>query len=226
MATRITFKAKSGSEASGEISLPEGSGKAPTVVLAQEWWGINDHIRSLLDRLAKAGFVALAPDLYHGKIAPAGDSATAGKMMQALDWKVAMDEIAGAAAFLAKHERGNGKVGMMGFCMGGALTFAAATQVPELSAVTPFYGIPGAETDYTKVKAPIQAHFAKRDDWAKASSAEEIKNLIQKNGGSMELFVYDADHAFVNDTRPEVYNADAAKQAWERATAFLHKHLG
>jgi carboxymethylenebutenolidase len=224
MATRTTFKAKSGSDTSGEISLPEGAGKAPAVVLAQEWWGINDHIRSLLDRLAKAGFVALAPDLYHGKTAK--DAGEAGKMMQALDWKGAMDEIAGAAVSLTKHERGNGKVGMIGFCMGGALTFAAATQVPELAAAAPFYGIPGPETDYKKVRAPIQAHFAKRDDWAKASTAEEIKKVIEQNGGSMELFVYDADHAFVNDTRPEVYSADNAKQAWDRAMAFLHEHLG
>jgi len=225
MATRITFADESGSEKSGEIALPAGSGKSPAVVVIQEWWGINDHIRSLLDRLAAEGFVALAPDLYHGTVAK--DAGEAAKLMQGLDWKTALGEIAGAVSFLAAHPRGSGKVGAMGFCMGGALAFAAACKVPALGAVVPFYGIPGPEhADLTKVTAPIQAHFAKRDDWAKASSAEEIKKQLEMRGKSMELHVYDADHAFANDTRPEVHDPVSTKLAWGRAMAFLHQHLG
>ena len=223
--TRETFKAKSGAEASGEIALPAGEGKAPAVVLLQEWWGINDHIRSLLGRLAEAGFVAVAPDLYHGKVAR--DAETAGKMMQALDWAKAMDEIAGAVAHVAAHPRCNGNVGAIGFCMGGALAFAAATQVPELKAVVPFYGVPGAgKAEWSKVKAPIMAHFAKRDEWAKPSLAEDIKKELEGRGQKMELHLYDADHAFVNDTRPEVYSPDNAQLAWKRSMDFLHQHLG
>jgi len=227
MATRETFESRSGAEASGEIALPAGEGKAPGVVLIQEWGGINDHIRSLLGRLAEAGFVAIAPDLYHGKTARAGDAETASKMMQALDWGQAMEEIAGAAKFVAAHPRCNGKVGVIGFCMGGALAFAAATQVPELAAVVPFYGVPGpGKADWSKVTAPILAHFAAHDEWAKPSLAEDIKKALDARGQKMQLEIYDADHAFVNDTRPEVYAPDAAKLAWKRSMDFLHQHLG
>ena len=225
MATRESFKAKSGGEASGEIALPAGEGKAPAVVLLQEWWGVNDHIRSLLGRLAEAGFIAFAPDLYHGKVAR--DAETAGKMMGELDWAKAMDEIAGAAAFLAAHPRSSGKVGVTGFCMGGALTLAATTHVPQFAAAVAFYGVPGpGKADWSKVKAPIQAHFAARDEWAKPALAEEIKKELESRGQKMELHIYDADHAFVNDTRPEVHNPEAAKLAWKRMVDFFHHHLG
>jgi carboxymethylenebutenolidase len=224
MAQRVTFSAKSGAAASGEIGLPEG-GKGPGLVLVQEWWGLNDHVRSLIDRFAAAGFVTLAPDLYHG--VSTKDPAEAGKLMTALDGKRALDEIAGAVAFLASHERGNGKVGITGFCMGGAYAFAAACNVPELGAAVPFYGIPPeANADYAKCKVPIQAHFARRDEWATVAGAEAIKKKLEGFGQSMELHVYDADHAFVNDTRPEVHAPAEAKLAWDRAVAFLHAHLG
>ena len=225
MATRVTFQAKSGGEASGEIALPAGEAKAPGLVVLQEWWGVNDHIRSLLGRFAEAGFVALAPDLYHGKIAR--DAETAGKMMQELDWTKAMDEIAGAAAYLGSHPRCSGKVGVTGFCMGGALTLASVTHVPQFAAAVAFYGVPGAgKADWSKVKAPIMAHFSARDEWAKPSLAEDIKKELEAHGQKMVLHIYDADHAFVNDTRPEVYNPEAAKLAWKRSVDFLHEHLG
>src|SRR3954447_25897457 len=130
MASKVSFSAKSGAASGGEIALPEGSGKAPAVVLIQEWWGVNDHIRSLADRLARAGFLVVAPDLYHGTVTR--DAGEAGKLMQALDGKRAMDDIAGAVHFAMGHERGNGKVGVVGFCMGGAYSFAAASAIPEV----------------------------------------------------------------------------------------------
>src|SRR6516225_1181160 len=108
MATRIDFNAKSGAAASGEIALPAGSGKAPGLVLVQEWWGVNDHIRSLADRFAAEGFITLAPDLYHGTVAKKADEAA--RLMNELDGKRAMDDIAGAVAFLAAHPRVSGKV--------------------------------------------------------------------------------------------------------------------
>jgi carboxymethylenebutenolidase len=222
MAQRITFSTRSG-EASGELVVPAGGGSAPGVVLIQEWWGVNDHIRALLDRLASAGFVALAPDLYHGRTTR--DPAEAGQLMTALDKPRALEEIAGAVRHLASHERTNGKVGVMGFCMGGALTFAAAATIPGIGAAVPFYGIPSPAPDYAEVKAPILAHFAARDGWAKPSDAEAIQRQLTARGQAMELHVYDADHAFMNDTRPDVYNPDAAKVAWERSIAFLKAHL-
>jgi carboxymethylenebutenolidase len=226
MSTEITkFPSRSGGEASGPLALPAGEKKAPAVVLLQEWWGVNEHIHSILERLSAAGFVALAPDLFHGKVTKNADEA--GKLMATLDRPRAIEEIAGAVAYLRKHPRSNGSVAVMGFCMGGALTFAAATKVAGLAAAVPFYGIPDASTvDYGKVTAPILAHFAARDGWAKPEAAKAIQAELETYGRTMELHVYDADHAFFNDTRPEVYSADDAKLAWERTIAFLRKHLG
>ena len=225
MTTRVEFKAKSGAPASGELSLPEGADKAPGLVLVQEWWGVNDHIRSLADRFAAEGFMVVAVDLYHGTVTK--DFNEAGALMQALDGKQAMDDIAGAVAYLQAHARCNGKVGVTGFCMGGAYAFAAVSALPEVGAAVPFYGIPPAERmDFTRMKAPILAHFASRDGWAKPERAQEIVAAINAAGGSAAVEIYEADHAFVNDTRPEVYVADAAKLAWDRSVKFLHQHLG
>jgi carboxymethylenebutenolidase len=108
--------------------------------------------------------------------------------------------------------------------MGGALTFAAAVNIPHLGAAVPFYGVPG-DLDWARIKAPVLAHFAKRDDWAKPAAAEAIRDRLVAAGGTMELHVYDADHAFVNDTRPEVHHPENARLAWERSVAFLKDHL-
>lgn len=222
--TRVEFETKSGKKASGELAVPAGAGKAPSVVLVQEWWGLNDHIRSLLGRLAAEGFVALAPDLYHGKVTK--DAEEASKLMTALDRGQALEEIEGAAQFLLAHERAGGRVGVMGFCMGGSLSFRAAETISDFSCAVPFYGAPpAAEYNVSKVRAPIQAHFAGRDQWATPANAEQIMKNLNARGGTMELFVYDADHAFVNDTRPDVYSPENAKLAWERAMKFLHTHL-
>jgi carboxymethylenebutenolidase len=114
----------------------------------------------------------------------------------------------------------------MGFCMGGALSFASACHVEGLSAVVPFYGIPPAEkVDYAKVTAPILAHVARKDEWVSVAKAEALKGQLEKLGKSIQLEIYDADHAFVNDTRPEVYHEANAKLAWKRSVDFLKKNL-
>jgi carboxymethylenebutenolidase len=224
MTTKVTFKGKSGNDVSGELAEPNGAGKAPTVVLVQEWWGVNDHVKSLAERLAKEGFLVVAPDLYHGKIAK--DAGEAQELMTELDTVAAMKDIAATVGFLKEHARGNGKVGVIGFCMGGALSFAAACHVEGLSAVVPFYGTPPADkVDYANVTAPILAHFAKNDDWATVAKAEEIKTKLDALGKPMQLEVYDAGHAFVNDTRPEAYDEKSAKLAWQRSVEFLKKNL-
>jgi carboxymethylenebutenolidase len=224
MSEHATFSAKSGAPASGELALPKSGEKAPGLILVQEWWGITEHIKDLANRLAAEGFVVLAPDLYHGKTTKNPEEAA--KLMNELDGKRAIDDIAGAASFLAGDPRTNGKVGIIGFCMGGAYSLAAATFVPEISAVTPFYGVPPEGPDFSKVKAPIQMHIAKHDDWVTEDKVKAIKDQVTAAGGEMNYFVYDAHHAFVNDTRPEVYAPDQAKQALGRAVAFLHQHLG
>jgi len=224
MSSAITFTAQDGSQITGAIALPAGTDKAPGLVLVQEWWGVNDHIIHLAERFAAEGFITLAPDLYHGKVTKDPDEA--GALMKALDGAGALAEITTAAQHLIAHPRSNGKVGITGFCLGGAYTFTAATRVAEISAAVPFYGIPPVgRADYTKAK-PILAHFAARDQWATAAGAEDIKREVDAAGGSMTLHIYDADHAFMNDTRLEVYSPENAKLAWERTIAFLHQHLG
>jgi carboxymethylenebutenolidase len=212
---RVTFPSSAG-EASGVLVTPDGAGKPPGVVVIQEWWGVNDQITSVAERYAAAGFAAIVPDLYHGKTAKDADEA--GRMMKALDFGKAVQEIAGAVAFL--HERGSAKVAVTGYCLGGALTFATAVNVRGLAAVVPFYGLPG-DLDWTQVDAPVQAHFAIHDDWATVAGAEKIKAAVKV---PMELHVYDAQHAFCNDRRPDVFNPEAAKQAWDRALAFVRSH--
>jgi len=224
MATRLNFASTTGEKLEGALSKPAGSGKTGGVVVVQEWWGLNDHIKALCDRFAEAGFVALAPDLYHGKIARTQEEA--GAMMGALDTKKAVAEIGAAAARLKADPGCNGRVAVVGFCMGGALTLAAACSVEDLAAAVPFYGLPQLALDaYAKVKTPVQAHFAKRDDWAKASVAEDIQKRVRSGGGHMDLFVYDAGHAFMRSTDPQVYDPASARLAWERAVEFLQKHL-
>lgn len=224
MTKRTTFKAQGGADASGELSEPSGAEKAPGLVVVQEYWGVNDHVRSLVDRFAAAGFLALAPDLYQGTVTKNPDEAM--KLMVGLDRDRALRDIAGAVELLRSHPRCNGKVGITGFCMGGAYSFSAACAVPGLSAVVPFYGVPDpSKVDYAKVTAPIQAHFAKTDQWATPASAEAVKKQLEARGQTMELHLYDAQHAFMNDTRPEVHDPALAKQAWERAVAFLKKNL-
>jgi carboxymethylenebutenolidase len=214
---RVTFPSSAG-EASGVLVAPAAAGttKPPAVVVLQEWWGVNEQIQSVAQRYADAGFVALVPDLYHGQVAK--DAEEAGRMMKALDFGKAVQEIAGAVAFL--RERSNGKVAVTGYCLGGALSFASAVNIRGLAAVVPFYGLPG-DLDWSKVDAPIQAHFAKHDDWATVAGAQKVKAAVTV---PMELHIYDAQHAFANDRRPEVHNPEAAKQAWTHALTFLRAH--
>lgn len=219
MTNRVTFPAATG-EASGLLVMPEEQGKRPGVVLIHEWWGVNEQIESIAQKWAREGFVVIVPDLYHGKVVPIGDTKAAEAAMQALDFPRAVQEIAAAVSFLKTHSRGTGKVSVTGYCMGGALSFATAAAVPDLAAVVPFYGVPPS-ADWSRVDAPIQAHFAAHDVWATPDAAKAIQDQLGKYKRIMELHVYDAQHAFCNDKRPEVYNADACAQAWQRSVDFV-----
>lgn len=222
MAT-TTEKVKLPNGSSGEVVLPSGSDRAGAVVVLHEWWGVNDHIRSWLGRVAGAGYVAVAPDLYHGKVTTDGTEAS--ELMTKLDKTKALADIESAVNFARAHERSNGRVAVMGFCMGGALAFAAAARVRGLSAVVPFYGFPSTPLDYERIEAPILAHFAAHDEWAKPELAQDAKRELEARRKTIELHVYNAQHAFANDTRPEVHDPVATQLAWERTLEFLQARL-
>jgi carboxymethylenebutenolidase len=224
MSTMVKFSSKSG-QLSGAIAEPAGTHHVGGVVVIQEWHGLNDQMKGKVDRFAKEGFLALCPDLYQGKVATSDQDAAT--LMNQLDWGHAVADIGATAAHLRGHARSNGKVGVLGFCMGGALAFAAALNVDGLACAVPFYGVPQIPLDQlAKIKIPVQAHFAKKDEWAKASVAEEIQKKSRAAGGHMDLYVYDAGHAFMRETDASKYDAPSAKLAWERTLDFLRKHLG
>ena len=218
-----------GSTAGGYLA-PAEDGAGLGVVVIQEWWGLVPHIRDVCDRLAGEGFTALAPDLYHGRSVPPAEPDEATKAAMSLDLDRAARDMAGAAEYLAGHEavRGNG-VGVIGFCMGGSLALFLATLRPDLvKAVVPFYGIPrDRDPDWSRLAAPVEGHYAEDDDLAGPGVAAELERRLTDLGKEVRMFVYPGTrHAFFNDTRPEVYDADAARQAWIRTLEFLRAKLG
>jgi carboxymethylenebutenolidase len=220
----VEFRAN-GRMCDGYLSLPAG-GSGPGVIVIQEWWGLVDHIKNLADRFAAEGFVALAPDLYHGERTTSPDQA--GKLLMALNIAEAGKDMKGAAEYL----RASGavkpkKVGILGFCMGGQLALYAGQEYPEvIDAVVDFYGIhPKVEIVPSKVKVPVLGHFATRDKSVPLESVHAIANAVTKSGGSFEVHEYEADHAFFNDTRPQVHDAASTALAFSRTLTFLRKAL-
>jgi carboxymethylenebutenolidase len=224
MGTLVTFKRPDGADAKGYLANA-ARGDAPGLVVIQEWWGLQDQIKGLVDRFALAGFDALAPDLYKGVVVPYHDTQAATKEMSSLNFIDATEQtVRGAAQFL---KRNGAKVGLTGFCMGGAVAIIGAAKIPELSAAVSFYGIPPAEAAKPEqVKIPLQGHFASRDDYASPAVVDAFESAMKAAGGQPEFYRYDADHAFVNEQRMAVHDRQAAELAWDRATAFLRKHLG
>jgi carboxymethylenebutenolidase len=225
MSDRVTFSAVPSGHggASGVLALPPGSDVVPGIVVLQEFWGLNAHIVSVAERWADAGFVVVAPDLYRGALTT--DLEEASRFMDSLNRPRAIADIAGAVQYLRAHPRCTGKIGVVGFCLGGAFAFAAAAAgIEGLAAAVPFYGVPSS-ADWSMVTAPIQAHFSATDAWARPELAKQIQATLQAAGKLMEVFIYDAPHAFFNDTRP-VYSPEHAAMAWQRSLAFMHQHLG
>ncbi len=216
-----------------EFSRPDGThcrgyyvavGKdKPSVVVIQEWWGLNEQICSVVDRFAAAGYNALAPDLYHGRVAQDADEAS--HMMNGLDFPGAtFQDIRGAVAYL--QAAGNGRVAVMGFCMGGALTVASAVHLPEINAAVCFYGMPPQEfADPAQICVPFQGHFATRDTWCTPDAVAFLQSSMHGAGRVPEIYHYEADHAFFNQARPEVYDPHASDLAWARTLDFLERQL-
>ena len=220
MGETVQYTTPNGGNVSGYLATATGSTKH--VVIIQEWWGLNSQIRGVCDRCAAAGFNALAPDLYQGRVTTEPDEAN--HLMNGLDWVGATEQdVRGTAQYLKTR---GGRVAVMGFCMGGALTIIAGVKIPELDAGVCFYGIPPTEAaDPRHMKIPLQGHFANQDDWCTPQAVNALEATLKDARANYELFRYDAQHGFFNEQRPEVYNAEASQQAWTRMLGFLNKHL-
>jgi carboxymethylenebutenolidase len=214
-----------GSTATGYLATP-ASGKGPGVVVLQEWWGVEDHIRSVVDRLAAEGFVALAPDLYHGETTDQPDEAQ--QKMMALDMDLAEKELRGAVDHVAAHEATEGEgVGTVGFCLGGGLSIWAAAANPKVrAAVTYYYVMPHGKPDFSKIRASVLGHFGTKDEFVPVDAAEALERELSDAGVDVTFHFYEAGHAFFNDTnRLGTYDPEAAKLSWQRTTDFLREKL-
>ncbi len=225
MSGSIVHFPANGHTCDGYLSLPP-KGTGPGLIVIQEWWGLVDHIKTLADRFAAEGFVALAPDLYHGERTTSPDQA--GKLLMALNIEQAGKDMRGAAEYL----RANGsvkpkKIATLGFCMGGQLALFAAQEHPDvIDAAVDFYGIhPKVEIVPERVKVPVLGHFATRDKGVPLESVHALAGAVNASGGHFDVHEYEADHAFFNDTRPQVHDAAAASLAFSRTLTFLRKVL-
>jgi carboxymethylenebutenolidase len=222
MGEMIQFKRPDGKTCPGYLATPKSGQGAPGFVCIQEWWGLNDQIKKTADRLAEAGYRALVPDLYRGKVATAADEAS--HMMSNLNFPDAAEQdIRGSVQYLKQSSK---KVAVGGFCMGGALTILAAARVPEMDAGACFYGIPDLPAaEIKKIKIPLTCHFANKDGHWTPAKVDDLEATFKQSKSKFEIFRYDAQHAFMNESRPQVYDPASAKLAWDRTLAFLSKAL-
>jgi carboxymethylenebutenolidase len=225
----IQFKRPDGQLVDGYLVEPTDKANAPGVVVIQEWWGLDDEVKSVAERLAKAGYRALVPDLYRGKLAL--EAKEAEHLMGDLNYAdAASQDIRGAVQYL--KATGSNKVAVTGFCMGGALTVLSACNVPELDGTVVWYGYPPLEyVDAKAITKPMMAHWATHDDFFAVSGVDQLDSKLTEAGAQHEFYRYDAKHAFANpksDSRglpPLQYNEVAAKLAWDRTMEFLKNNL-
>ena len=217
----VTFKSN-GHTCDGYIA-----GSGPGVLVIQEWWGLVPHIKDVVDRFAAAGFTALAPDLYHGEASTEPDGA--GKLMMAMNIEQAAKDMSGAVNLL-QERTGHGQVGVVGYCMGGGLALVVAAHRPDaVKACAPYYGVipwPTAQPDLSAIDATIEGEYAEFDDYAGPEASAALQAQLRGLGKTATLHVHaGTHHAFFNDSRPEVYDAAAANEAWARTVTLLRTTL-
>jgi len=215
-----------GTTTKGYLSVPE-TGAGPGVLVMQEWWGLVDHIKDICDRLAEAGFTALAPDMYHGDSATDPDKAS--RLMMALDVPKVATDLAGAIEYLRNHDAcGSARIGVLGFCLGGQLAlYGACENAGAVGACIDFYGVhPKIQPDVTKLECPVLGLFAEKDGFVTSDVVSELSTRLTDAGKPHEFKTYEGvDHAFFNDTRTDVYDEASAIDAWDRSIEFLNAHL-
>jgi len=209
----------------GYLAGIEEGAERPGLILVHEWWGLSDHIRGIADRFAQAGFGVLAPDLYQGKVTK--DAQEAGRLMQSLDQQRALATLDAAVAYLGEQPGvRHGAIGVTGFCMGGSFALLLACHNQAIRASAPFYGDVPPDDVLRQLSAPVLFIGAERDQWITIEKMERLREALRRYGKEGEVVIYPgADHAFFNDTRPEVYNREAAEDAWRRVVDFLSEKL-
>jgi carboxymethylenebutenolidase len=229
MGKMVEFNRPDGQSVQGYLAEPANAAGAPGLVVLQEWWGVNAQIKGVADRFAAAGWVALVPDLYRGKSTV--EAAEAEHLMTSLNFgDAAGQDVRGAVVHLKARCP---KVGVTGFCMGGALTLLAAVNVPEADAAVVWYGFPPLEyIDATKIKVPLLGHYAIDDVPFPIATVDKLEDKLRAAKVNFEFHRYKAMHAFANETQVGAarlpiteYNAEAAALAWGRTVAFFDKHL-
>ena len=209
-------------ETTAYVALPDiASADTKAVILIQEWWGLNDHIKDIAERYADEGFICIAPDLYRGRVAT--NPADASQMMNALELEDGLDTIKNAqAAAREKYEISH--FGITGFCMGGTYALQAVCHLEGFSASAPFYGDVPNEDVLQNLKTPVLFISGTKDQWINTEKVAELERIAQVQNLPIESVTYEADHAFFNDTR-EVYDADAAQDAWAKVMSFFDENL-
>lgn len=229
MGENVEF-ASNGNMAGGHLAVP-ASGSGPGVLVIQEWWGLNPQIKRTADRLADEGFVALAPDLYHGELAGHDEMDKAGHLMSTLPPDRAARDMSGAVDFLANHEAVTSSgVGAVGFCMGGMLTLIiAANRGDKITAAAPFYGFPQGDgaPDWSGLNAVVRGHMANPDDFFGPDAARALESELQSMGKDVQFTIHDAGHGFMNEDNPMGAHDEAlTASVWAEMVAFFHETLG
>jgi len=222
----VTFK--SGTETgSGLLVAPEGKGPFPAVVVIQEWWGLNDWVKDQARALAKEGYVALAVDLYHGKVADKQEEAH--QLMSGLSSDLALRDLKGAYAYLqSRADVRKGHTGAIGWCMGGMYALKLATEEPGLKAAVAYYGAPPTDAAaLARIKAAVMGNYGAEDKGPSPEQVKAFEAAMTKLGKPVDVKIYPgAGHAFANPNNPwKGYREEAAKDAWARTLAFFAKHL-
>ena len=222
----VEFAVEGGGKASGYEARPGGAGSYPGVLVVQEWWGLNGHMKDIARRLAHEGFVALVPDLYHGRVT--SDPSLASSWMAALDREEAVRILLGAIRFMQENEPIYAEhIGVVGFCMGGSFALLLPCRTRAIKAAVAFYGDhPDPIDQVQNIHCPVLFIAGGKDQWINAAKVEKLKKAFERHSIHAEVRVYpDAQHAFFNDTRPDVYDPAAAQDAWTRALGLFSRVL-
>lgn len=224
MGSMIQYQ-RNGQKVGAYLATPSGAGPFPAVIVIQEWWGLNAHIKEVAERYTREGYVALAPDLYHGKVTD--DPNEAGKLMGALNRDEAIKDLTGGIQYLKSQKTARAdRIGVTGFCMGGSFALLLPCKTKEIKAAAPYYGEVPDEATLRGLACPVLYIYGDADFWITRDDVRRLEEGLKKLGKPGEVKIYPgAPHGFFNDTRKDVHRVAEADDAWRRTLDFFAKHL-